>query len=123
MEQIFKKQLETAIKTLSGLQRRGLVSFKVIVGDEEHGDLEVVRKAKRPRAKSIHPMGVVRDYVLPYLNSLEPDDIVSIPVANFDAESLRGNVCAWATINWGKGSYSTTVNREAQTVEIYRHEA
>lgn len=123
MEQIFKKQLDAAIKSLSTLQKRGLVSFKVVVGDEEHGDLEVVRKAKRTRSASLHPMGAVRDYVLPYLSALEPDEIVSIPVGKFDAESLRGNACAWATTKWGKGSYSTTVNREAQTVEIYRHGA
>lgn len=122
MEQLFKKQLETAIKTLSGLQRRGLVSFKVIAGDDEHGDLEVVRKTKRrTRSASLHPMGAVRDYVLPFITTLSPDEIVSIPFNKFDAESLRGNVCAWATTKWGKGSYSTTVNREAQTVEIYRH--
>lgn len=124
MEQLFKKQLEAAIKSLAGLQRRGLVSFKVIAGDDEHGDLEVVRKSKRrTRSASLHPMGAVRDYVLPYLSALEPDEIVSIPFNNFEPESLRGNACAWATTKWGKGSYSTTVNREAQTVEIYRHES
>ena len=124
MEQLFKKQLEAAIKSLASLQRRGLVSFKVIAGDDEHGDLEVVRKKiKRSRSLSAHPFGAVRDYVVPYLNALEPDEIVSIPFNNFDAESLRGNACAWATTRWGKGSFSTTVNREAQTVEIYRHES
>lgn len=123
MEQLFKKQLDAAIKTLSNLQRRGHLNFKVVIGNEEHGDLEVVRKAKRTRSVSVHPFGAVRDYVMPFLESLKHDQIVSIPVNNFDAESLRGNVCAWCTITWGKGTYSTTLNREAQTVEVYRHEA
>lgn len=123
MEQLFKKQLEAAVKTLTALQRRGHVSFKVIIGDEEHGDLEVVRKTKRPRSVSIHPFGAVRDYVVPFLDALKPDEIVSIPFNQFEPESLRGNACAWATTKWGKGTYSTTVNRDAQTVEIYRHES
>ena len=123
MEQLFKKQLEVAVKTLTALQRRGHVSFKVFVGDEEYGDLEVVRKAKRTRSTSLHPFGAVRDYVVPFLDALKPDEIVSIPFNQFDPESLRGNACAWATTKWGKGSYSTTVNRELQTVEIYRHES
>lgn len=124
MEQLFKKQLDVAIKSLAGLQRRGLVSFKVVVGNEEHGDLEVVRKkSKRPRSLSVHPFGAVRDYVMPYITALKPDEIASVPFGAYESESLRGNMCAWATVHWGKGSYSTTVNREAQTVEIYRHEA
>lgn len=122
MEQIFKKKLADAIKTLDNLQKRDLVSFKVFVGDEEYGDLEVVQTSKRTRAASAHPFGAVRNHVLPYLDSLEPDGIVSIPFGEFEPEALRGNACAWATTRWGKGSYSTTVNRDKQTVEVYRHE-
>lgn len=123
MEQLFRKKLDDAIKTLENLQRRDLVCFKIFVGeDEEYGDLEVVREEKkRKKSPSVYPHGAVRDYVLPFIEPLKFDEIVSIPFAEFDAESLRGNVCAWATTKWGKGSYSTTVNREAQTVEIYRH--
>lgn len=122
MEQLFRKKLEEAIRSLTSLQKRGFVKFKIIAGDEEHGDLEVVSRIKRNRSASVHPHGAVRDYVLPYIESLKFDEIVSIPVSSFEPESLRGNICAWATTKWGKGSYSTTVNHEAQTVEVYRHE-
>lgn len=123
MEHIFQKKLEDAIKSLHMLQKRGFVKFKVIVGDEEHGDLEVVQEKKRTRAASAFPIGTVRDYVMPFIKDLQPDEIVSIPFGKFDPESLRGNACSWCSVTWGKGTYTSTVNQEQQTVEIYRHEA
>lgn len=122
MEHIFEKMLDSAVRNLTTLQKRGFVKFKVIAEDEEYGDLEVVKEKKRTRSSSAYPIGTVRDYVLPFVKDLRHDAIVSIPFSKFDPESLRGNVCSWCTTAWGKGTYTSTVNHAAQTVEIYRHE-
>ncbi len=121
MEHIFQKMLDSAVRNLTTLQKKGYVKFKVIADDDEYGDLEVVKEKKRTRSASLYPVGAVRDYALPYVAELEHDQIVSIPFGKFDPESLRGNVCSWCSVHWGKGTYTSTVNHSAQTVEIYRH--
>lgn len=121
MEAIFQKMLASAVRNLETLEKRGYVKYKVIADGEEYGDLEVVPEKKRTRSSSAFPIGEVRDYVMPFIKNMQPDTIVSIPVGKYEAESLRGNACSWCSTVWGKGSYTSTVNREAGTVEIYRH--
>jgi hypothetical protein len=121
MEAIFQKMLNSAVKSLETLEKRGFVKFKVIADDEEYGDLEVVQEKKRTRSSSAFPIGTVRDYVMPFIKDMRHDEIVSIPFDKFDPESLRGNACSWCTTAWGKGTYTSTVNKDAGTVEIYRH--
>jgi hypothetical protein len=123
MEQVFNKMLQRAVRDLELLEGRKLIQFKIFsVDGGEYGDLPVVEEeTKKKKAASKYPHGEVRQYTLPFIESLMPDGIVSIPFNKYDAESIRGNVCSWCTTVWGKQSYSTTVNRDKQTVEIYRH--
>ena len=125
MELIFQKMLERAIKDLETLQRRELLSFKIYTADgDEYGDMEMIAEEEKPaKRRLLYPHGEVRQYYMNYVGTLKPDEIVSIPFGNYDAESIRGNLCAWATTVWGKGSYTSTVNRDKSTVDIYRHAA
>jgi hypothetical protein len=121
VEKIFEKKLHDAIINLELLQKRGFIKYKVLAGDDEYGELEVVQVTRRTRATAKYPVGEVRDYAMPFIKGLQHDEIISIPFNKFAPESLRGNVCSWCTTNWGKGSYTTTINHEAGNVEIYRH--
>jgi methionyl-tRNA formyltransferase len=125
MELVFQKMMEKAVKDLDALERKGHLQFKVFTTEgKEYGTLKAATpkvKKERKRSANIFPMGEVRNYILPYLKDLKPDNIVSIPVGKYPAENLRGNVCSWCTVNWGKGTYSSTFNKEKQSVEIYRH--
>lgn len=128
MEQIFQKMLDKAVKDLTLLQSRKLLSFKVITTEgEEHGTLEIKKlkkvkpKGTRTRGPAKYPDGELRDYLLPFVKDLKQDEIVSIPVSKYPHEVVRGNVCAWCSKAWGKGTYTSTFNKTAKTVEIYRH--
>lgn len=126
MEAVFQKILKSSITGLLQLQGKGLVQFKVICGDKEWGDLEVVKEKpveKKPRyyQESGIPYGFMRDYVLKYLTDLPPNEVTEIPYPPHDYEVVRSNAGAYASKLWGAGTYTTTVNKEKQVIEIYRH--
>jgi hypothetical protein len=126
MELIFQKMFDRAVKDLETLRRKELISYKVLmVGSaEEYGDIELMEVEDKPRKRaSRYPHGEMRKYILSYVEALDLDGIVSIPLKDYPEEHVRGNLCAWATTVWGKGSYTSTINREKQTVDIYRHGA
>jgi hypothetical protein len=126
MEQVFRKMMAKAIHDLEILERKGYIQFKVFTkeGDEEYGNLKAVAPKKqktRTRAASQYPIGEVRTHILQYVENLQPDNIASIPVGKYNPENVRGNVCSWCTVKWGKGTYSSTYNKANQTIEVYRH--
>lgn len=130
MELIFQKMLTTTLNNLSLLRSKGHIDYKVVCDGKEYGNLEIAKaKAKaakkdKPPRRKYDPLnlghGVMRDYVVPYVQVLEPGDIVSIPFNNYPPEAIRGNACSWCTLNWGKKTYTSSVNRKTNTVEIYR---
>ena len=118
MEQVFEKMLKVTLSNLRQLEKRGILKYKVIVDDEEHGDLEVVKTAKR--RKLFLPLGTMRAHVMPWITDMQPGDLVEIPILEFPPETVRGNACAWANDKWGKGTYTSTVNKATNKVELYR---
>ena len=126
MEQIFRRMLMKAVHDLEVLERKGYIDFKIFTkeGDEEYGSLKAVApkvEKVRTRAASEYPIGEVRNYILPFLENVQPDGVTSVPVGKYNPENVRGNACSWCTTHWGKGTYSSTYNKEKKTVEIYRH--
>ena len=125
MEKVLKKVLNNSIKQLIALEERAHIRFKVITADGlEYGNLKlkVVEQKKKKRA-SHYPHGEIRHYVLPFIKDIQPDQIARIPVDKYDFESIRGNTCSWCTTVWGKGTYSSAVDKEKRIVEIYRFPA
>ena len=126
MEAVFQKILKSSVVGLLQLQGKGFVQFKVICGEKEWGDLEVMKEKpveKKPRYyhQNDVPYGFMKEYVLKYLKELQPNDVVEIPYPPHDYEVVRSNATSYASKFWGKGSYTTTVNKEKQVIEIYRH--
>lgn len=122
MEQVLKKLLNQSIKHLTALEGRGHIEFKIVTAAGlEYGSLKLrpVEKKKKKKA-SQHPHGEIRQYLLPILKDVKPDQVVNIPVGNYHPESIRGNACSWCTTVWGKGTYSSTIPKDKSSVEIYR---
>ena len=126
MEAVFQKILKSALIGLKQLESKGHIQFKVICGENEWGALKVVKE--QPKDKKLRyyqsgdtPYGFMRQYVLKYLTPLQPNEVVEIPYPPHDSEVVRSNAGAYASKLWGKGSYTSTINREKQVIEIYRH--
>jgi hypothetical protein len=122
MEQVFKKLLDQSVKNLVALEGRGLIEFKIFTIDgEEFGKMKAVKpKSKKKKKASAYPYGEIRQYLLPILSNVKPDEVVSIPIGKYDAETVRGNACSWCTGAWGSATYKSVVNKDKKTVEIYR---
>lgn len=118
MEQVFEKMLKVTLSNLRQLEKRGILKYKVIVDDEEHGDLEVVKAAKR--RPSTLPFGTMRAHIQPFMVDLQPGDLVEIPILEYPPETVRGGACAWANEKWGRGTYTSTINKATNKVELYR---
>lgn len=123
MEQIFANMLKKAIIDLKTLQAKGFVQFKIQSEMGEFGDLklEPPKKKKIIRNPSNVPYGAIRQYALPFIQNMQPGDIVSIPINEYIAENLRGNVCSWCTTAWGKKTYTSSYNKTTKAIEVYRH--
>lgn len=122
MEQVLKKILNQSIKHLTALESRGHIQFKIITAAGlEYGKLEIrpVEK-KRKKKAAAYPYGEIRQYLLPILKDIKPDQVVNIPVGKYSPESIRGNACSWCSTAWGKGTYSSTIPKDKSSVEIYR---
>ena len=118
MEQVFEKMLKVTLSNLRQLEKRGILKYKVIVDDEEHGGLEVVKTDKR-RKLSL-PFGTMRAHIQPFMGDMQPGDLVEIPILEFPPETVRGGACAWANEKWGRGTYTSTINKTSNKVELYR---
>jgi V8-like Glu-specific endopeptidase len=123
MHALFEKMLKTTLSNLRQLEKRGVLTYKVIIDDEEHGSLEVVAKKIKRSSRLGLPFGTLRDHVVPFVNGMEPGDLVEIPYGDYPPENVRSNACAWATTAWGRGTYTSTVNRKTKNVELYRYPA
>jgi len=125
MEQVLRKLLDQSVKHLQALEGRGLIEFKIFTSDgEEFGKIKVAKpKAKSKKRPSPYPHGELTNYVTPFMADVKPDQVVTIPVGKYDAERIRSNACSWATVSWGKGTYSSTVHKSKNVVEIYRFPA
>ena len=125
MEQVLRKLLDQSVKHLQALEGRGLIEFKIFTSDgEEFGKIKVAKpKVKSKKRPSPYPHGELTNYVTPFMANVKHDQVVTIPVGKYDAERIRSNACSWATVSWGRGTYSSTVHKNKNVVEIYRFPA
>jgi hypothetical protein len=103
--------LERALNTLNALG----ATYRVIIGDESFGTLEVVVPKERKRIPSILPLGTLANYIRPIL-----DNAKVVDVKDFEIERLRSAVTAWSCKRWGNGSVMSSVNRADNVIEVLR---
>lgn len=121
MEKVLRKLLDQSVKNLIALEGRGHIEFKVITAaGKEYGGLQLKAVSKKKKKASVYPHGEIRQYLLPLLADVKPDQVVTIPLGKYDAETVRGNACSWCTGAWGSATYKSSIDKVKKTVEIYR---
>lgn len=127
LPETFERMLEQCAFTLDMLHKRFGIDY--LIHSTEHkldlGTVELRSEEKTParrgkRDGSATPWGSLSAHYLPYMENVNPDDLVQIPVGSFDAGRLQSSVAARATARWGKGSYTCVVSRDRQIVELWR---
>ena len=105
-------------KVTNVLHNLGLKYAIVDSDGNKHGDLEVVTKKKRVR--SVHPVGELRDHVLPYMKNLLVNTSVMVPHGKFAVERVRSSISSHGTKMWGAGNYTTQVTADKKFVKVTR---
>ena len=72
--------------------------------------------------KQKYGRGVLRDYVRPYLDKLNPGDITVIPAGEFDLTAVSMAAFSYAHQTFGKGAWTGATNAKNKTFELMRLE-
>lgn len=120
LPQVVRKTINQA----EALLRASGCSFKIVnsAGEEVIHDPEgrfAPKRAARKRMSNA-PYGELAQYYRPFIADVKVGDVVEIPVGTYVAESLRSSLCARLSTDWGKGSYTCSINKATNTVELLR---
>jgi hypothetical protein len=107
-------------RAIAILRALPVVKFVIVLpdGTEFHqGDLRLI-KTKSRNLK--YPLGSMCLHYKPYLEKMQPGELIEIPFDKFDSERLRGGICSHCCTAWGNGSVTTAINHEQKCVEVLR---
>jgi len=110
-------------RSLAALKATGAKYIIVMPDGTVHtqGDLKLASEEKPKRKRCVdHPYGTITAYYMPYINDLEPGNIVEIPFDRFKPEVLISGISSRAVTWWGKGSVVTAQNKQKKVVEVMR---
>jgi len=118
---IIQKVIEQAVSNLASAGAKYTITTAdgTQYTNEEKTPERVALKRNR-----LLPVGTYYKVFHPILSQMNPGDFRQVDVPEdapdlFHIENLRGAMCAWASENWGKGSYSTDINQGK--VDIFRN--
>jgi hypothetical protein len=111
------KALSNAIKLLNAIGAQ--YAIKDADGNT-HGDLKAVSKAKRQPNK--YPYGTLANHIRPYLSSCGVNQTVTIPIGQFDLDSVYGSSSSIATKMWGNGCHKVGTTPDKKAVLLTRTE-
>ena len=117
MNTLHTKALSNAIKLLNAIGAK----YAIVDSDlKKYGELEVVTKKKR--APSKYPYGAIRKHVAPYLEPLQVNQTVRIPVHPYDLETVYGSASSAASTMWGHKAHKVGTTDDKKFVLITRTE-
>ena len=111
------KALSNAIKLLNAIGAQ--YAIKDADGNT-HGDLKAVSRAKRQPNK--YPYGTLANHIRPYLSSCGVNQTITIPVGQFDLDSVYGSSSSIATKMWGNGCHKVGTTPDKKGIMVTRTE-
>jgi hypothetical protein len=115
MENIQTVALKRAINTLVALK----CQFAIITLEgEKFGELEV--QAPKRQRKQKYKSGELKNYIEPFLASVEVGKDFTVPCGEFDMETTIRSVNNWFSKNHGAGSYRYQSDKYTNSVHGLR---
>jgi hypothetical protein len=109
--------LTRALKALDAIGARYAVQYD----GQTYGTLQLAPEPKpRTRAGARYPRGATRAHFGPYLEPMQPGDVVAIPYGDFEPYALSCNVAAACHNAWGKGNSVTKRDPLARVINVLR---
>jgi hypothetical protein len=121
---MMKKATESQLTFL----RNSGASFKVILANGEvivhdpQGLIEPKKKSKHTVKEFRNPgikHGEPSAYVAPFLESLEPGQMVEIP-CKYHPDTMRSVACNYSRVHYGSGNYMTEFNDDKSKIHVLR---
>jgi hypothetical protein len=121
----YLNMLERALYTLKLLHAKCGIDYAVL--SEKYGITEATIdltkpavKPKRTRVQSHLPYGTLTNYYMPFIENMQPDDLVQIPVGEFDWVALQSSITARGGQMWGKGRVTCVTSKDRTVLEVWR---
>lgn len=111
---------QRAITALQALEAQG-VQFKVIVGDQQWGKLEVAQAKRTKRHYMFSKVGAKTAYLDPFLKDVTPGQLVIVPKPEHIGEKtslFAQSIANHCYRTWGKGTFMISSNGD--NVEVLR---
>lgn len=109
MKEIEKKVLSNAIRMLDSIN----LEYCIQLPDGQFVGALKVESKKSPRK---YPYGSVTKYVSTFIDQMEQGKVITIPVHEFDLDSIQSIVCNILRDKFGSGNYTT--HRNDDSVEM-----
>ena len=114
---LHEKALSNAIKLLNA------IGAQYAIKDAEgvvHGDVKAVSKQKK--APSKYPYGSLSAHVRPYIDACAVNQTVTIPIGQYDLDSVYGSTSSIASKEWGNGCHKIGTSSDKKSVLLTRTE-
>jgi hypothetical protein len=114
---LHEKALSNAIKLLNA------IGAQYAIKDAEgklHGDVKAV--AKQKKAPSKYPYGSLSTHIRPYIDACAVNQTVTIPIGQYDLDSVYGSASSMATKMWGNGCHKVGTSADKKSVLLTRTE-
>lgn len=111
MKEIEKKLFANAIRILDSIN----VEYCI-----QHPDGQLIGVLKTEKKETRNPRkyayGAVTRYLIPYVNLLRQGEVITVPVGEYDIDSIQSVACNMIKDLYGSGNYTT--HRNADNLEI-----
>ena len=116
MKEIQLKELQRVIKFIEALG----CQYKIIAQDgQEFGKLDT--KPARVRGPRKHAYGELTSFYRPQIDlNAQVGSVQEISIGKYKSEDIRAGVCSMLSREWGKETYTTSLNAKNQTIELLR---
>lgn len=118
----FSSVQEKAVEQAVNLLNAAKAAYRIVTADNKVYESEnyIVSTYKRTLSKD-RPYGSIAAHFKPYVENLQVGESACIPFnENIHRSVLQSAVSAWMCGHWGKGSYTTLVNKDRQHLEVLR---
>ena len=111
----------TAVMRAIAMLNAAGASYAVQFDGATYGNLEVkLPTGKKHADYTRYKRGTTRGHYLPYLETLVPGNVASVPYSDFDPRTLAANISAYCVNAWGKGNAITSRNDATGHVDVLR---
>ena len=112
-------QLNLLKRCIRDLETLGCTFAVIDLAGVKYGTLEVVESKPR-KAKPQFQFGSVTKYLETFIKDIKIGEVVEIPVNEFGHARLQSTAGSWFSKKHGKGSQTSTYNKEKNIIELMR---